>query len=241
MVSEHRGHRGTRRGAESFPEGRRVRRRAEFLRDLRGRATLHGRLRGGLRHAGRRARPSAARRDGDEEGGTRRRPEPRFAGASARSSAAPPGPTAPAGLRLVVNVRRAAAAAPFDELAEELEPSPPPRRGAARRERRPDRGRPGPGGARGRAALSAATRGSSRRCCPPACRFHPTCSEYAREAILRHGLARGAGLAVAPAAPLPPVPRGRIRPGALTSRHSSRRLLGHEASHPRLRRSRRPS
>ncbi len=29
---------------------------------------------------------------------------------------------------------------------------------------------------------------------PPACRFTPTCSEYAREAILRHGLSRGLAL-----------------------------------------------
>jgi putative membrane protein insertion efficiency factor len=26
----------------------------------------------------------------------------------------------------------------------------------------------------------------------PACRFEPTCSEYARDAIVRHGLVRGA-------------------------------------------------
>ena len=30
---------------------------------------------------------------------------------------------------------------------------------------------------------------------PPACRFTPTCSEYAREAVLRYGLARGLSLA----------------------------------------------
>lgn len=30
---------------------------------------------------------------------------------------------------------------------------------------------------------------------PPACRFAPTCSEYARQAILEHGLLRGLWLA----------------------------------------------
>jgi putative membrane protein insertion efficiency factor len=33
-------------------------------------------------------------------------------------------------------------------------------------------------------------------CLPPACRFAPTCSEYARQAVLEHGLARGAWLAL---------------------------------------------
>jgi putative membrane protein insertion efficiency factor len=31
---------------------------------------------------------------------------------------------------------------------------------------------------------------------PPACRFHPTCSEYAREAVAVHGVWRGLGLAL---------------------------------------------
>jgi hypothetical protein len=30
---------------------------------------------------------------------------------------------------------------------------------------------------------------------PPACRFYPTCSEYAAQAIAKHGLARGGILA----------------------------------------------
>ena len=31
---------------------------------------------------------------------------------------------------------------------------------------------------------------------PPSCRFHPSCSEYARQAIVKHGLVRGVTLAV---------------------------------------------
>lgn len=31
---------------------------------------------------------------------------------------------------------------------------------------------------------------------PPSCRFQPTCSEYARQAILKHGPIRGTALAL---------------------------------------------
>ena len=31
---------------------------------------------------------------------------------------------------------------------------------------------------------------------PPACRFYPTCSQYAHQAIARHGAARGSWMAL---------------------------------------------
>ena len=46
---------------------------------------------------------------------------------------------------------------------------------------------PGPGARAAAATLSAYKRYVSPLL-PPACRFHPTCSEYAREAILRHAI-----------------------------------------------------
>ena len=50
---------------------------------------------------------------------------------------------------------------------------------------------------------------------PPACRFTPTCSEYAREAVTRHGVGRGLSLAVRRLA--------RCHP-ALTGHHCRRRF-----------------
>ena len=50
-----------------------------------------------------------------------------------------------------------------------------------------------------RSALLAVLRGYKRfisPVLPPACRFAPTCSEYATEAIEKHGVVRGGTLAV---------------------------------------------
>ena len=49
--------------------------------------------------------------------------------------------------------------------------------------------------ARGVAAILAGYKRYVSPLLPPACRFQPTCSEYARESILRHGLLKGAWLA----------------------------------------------
>ncbi len=47
---------------------------------------------------------------------------------------------------------------------------------------------------------------------PRACRFEPTCSAYAREAIVRHGLARGAGLALRRLSRCHPFHKGGLDP-----------------------------
>jgi putative membrane protein insertion efficiency factor len=45
---------------------------------------------------------------------------------------------------------------------------------------------------------------------PAACRFSPTCSEYARLALLRHGVVRGSALAVGRIARCQPLGLGGI-------------------------------
>lgn len=50
-----------------------------------------------------------------------------------------------------------------------------------------------------RRALAAVIRGYQRYISPitpPSCRFHPTCSEYTRQAILKHGALKGIYLGV---------------------------------------------
>ena len=47
---------------------------------------------------------------------------------------------------------------------------------------------------------------------PPACRFTPTCSEYAREALTRHGVWRGLALAARRLARCHPFHAGGLDP-----------------------------
>ena len=47
---------------------------------------------------------------------------------------------------------------------------------------------------------------------PPACRYLPSCSEYAADAILRHGLCKGSALAVLRVLRCNPMARGGIDP-----------------------------
>ena len=58
--------------------------------------------------------------------------------------------------------------------------------------------------------------GMYRRCIssmlPPACRFYPTCSAYAAEAVRRHGAARGCVLAMKRLARCHPLSEGGIDP-----------------------------
>ena len=66
-----------------------------------------------------------------------------------------------------------------------------------------------------RSALGAAIRAYKRfvsPLLPPACRFEPTCSEYAADAVELHGIARGSALALARLARCHPFSRGGFDP-----------------------------
>ena len=54
------------------------------------------------------------------------------------------------------------------------------------------------------------------------CRYHPTCSAYALEAVTTHGAVRGTWLAVRRVSALPPLGGRRLRPRA--TRHDSQEL-----------------
>ncbi|NOX37894.1 MAG: membrane protein insertion efficiency factor YidD [Calditrichaeota bacterium] len=47
---------------------------------------------------------------------------------------------------------------------------------------------------------------------PPSCRFYPSCSEYAQEAILKHGAIRGGWLSIKRIAKCHPFHPGGIDP-----------------------------
>jgi putative membrane protein insertion efficiency factor len=47
---------------------------------------------------------------------------------------------------------------------------------------------------------------------PPACRFYPTCSEYAAQAIAKHGLVRGGTLAAKRLVKCSPLHPGGVDP-----------------------------
>ena len=57
---------------------------------------------------------------------------------------------------------------------------------------------------------------------PARCKYHPTCSAYAVEAVRRYGVIRGLGARRLAASPLQPVEPWRLRPCRATSASSDR-------------------
>ena len=68
---------------------------------------------------------------------------------------------------------------------------------------------------------------------PPRCRFHPSCSQYALEALTLHGAGRGSWLAIRRVGRchpwhdggLDPVPRPNVRSSVTASSHDGGRRL----------------
>jgi putative membrane protein insertion efficiency factor len=88
-----------------------------------------------------------------------------------------------------------------------------------------------------RAALLAVVRFYQRAISPafpPRCRFYPSCSAYAVEAIERHGAARGSWLAVRRLAKCGPWHPGGVDlvPGTAGAAHTSSTAASHHATPP---------
>jgi len=62
---------------------------------------------------------------------------------------------------------------------------------------------------------------------PPACRFHPTCSDYASQAIRAHGPARGTALAIARVCRCHPFRAGGLDPVPVSTRRAGDRAPAH--------------
>jgi len=59
---------------------------------------------------------------------------------------------------------------------------------------------------------------------PAACRFHPTCSQYADDAVRTHGALRGSWLAIRRVARCHPFNEGGIDPVPHSALHDERRV-----------------
>lgn len=61
---------------------------------------------------------------------------------------------------------------------------------------------------------------------PPACRFIPTCSDYAAEAVDRHGVVRGAGMALWRLLRCHPFGKGGYDPVSVSTEYQVRTVNG---------------